>query len=70
MVYNAARKKEAGEPFVKEAAMVKLYTSQARRLARDDIPRDQRPPEIESPLAKTALAEHAAERERTRDKNV
>jgi len=28
MVYNAARKKDAGEPFRKEAAMTKLYTSQ------------------------------------------
>jgi alkylation response protein AidB-like acyl-CoA dehydrogenase len=29
MVYNAARLKDAGEPFVLEAAMCKLYTSQA-----------------------------------------
>lgn len=28
LVYNAARKKDAGEPFVKEAAMAKLYASQ------------------------------------------
>ncbi len=28
MVYNAARLKDAGEPFVKEAAMAKLYSSQ------------------------------------------
>ena len=28
MVYNAARKKNAGEPFVKDAAMAKLYASQ------------------------------------------
>jgi alkylation response protein AidB-like acyl-CoA dehydrogenase len=28
MVYNAARLKDAGEPFLKEAAMAKLYTSQ------------------------------------------
>jgi alkylation response protein AidB-like acyl-CoA dehydrogenase len=28
MVYNAARLKDAGRPFVKEAAMAKLYTSQ------------------------------------------
>ena len=28
LVYNAARKKEAGEPFVKEAAMAKLYASE------------------------------------------
>jgi len=28
LVYNAARKKEAGEDFVKEAAMAKLYASQ------------------------------------------
>ncbi|MGM0555098.1 MAG: acyl-CoA dehydrogenase [Myxococcota bacterium] len=28
MVYNAARLKDAGEPFLKEAAMGKLYTSQ------------------------------------------
>ena len=27
LVYNAARLKEAGEPFVKEAAMAKLYSS-------------------------------------------
>ena len=26
LVYNAARKKEAGEDFVKDAAMAKLYT--------------------------------------------
>ncbi len=29
MVYNAARLKDAGKPFVKEAAMAKLYSSQA-----------------------------------------
>jgi len=29
LVYNAARLKEAGRPFVKEAAMAKLYTSDA-----------------------------------------
>jgi len=28
MTYNAARRKEAGLPFVKEAAMAKLYASQ------------------------------------------
>jgi len=28
MIYNACRMKEAGQPFVKEAAMVKLYSSQ------------------------------------------
>lgn len=28
LVYNAARKKEAGEPFVQDAAMAKLYASQ------------------------------------------
>ena len=28
LVYNAARKKEAGEEFVKDAAMAKLYASQ------------------------------------------
>ena len=28
LTYNAARLKEAGQPFVKEAAMAKLYTSQ------------------------------------------
>lgn len=28
LVYNAARRKEAGEPFVKEAAMAKLYASE------------------------------------------
>merc|ERR1719161_604664 len=28
MVYNAAALKEAGQPFVKEAAMAKLYASQ------------------------------------------
>jgi alkylation response protein AidB-like acyl-CoA dehydrogenase len=28
LVYNAARKKEAGEDFVKDAAMAKLYASQ------------------------------------------
>lgn len=28
LVYNAARLKDAGEPFLKEAAMAKLYTSQ------------------------------------------
>ncbi|MEO1267371.1 MAG: acyl-CoA dehydrogenase family protein, partial [Myxococcota bacterium] len=28
MVYNAARLKDAGQPFVKEAAMAKLFTSQ------------------------------------------
>ena len=28
LVYNAARRKEAGLPFVKHAAMAKLYTSQ------------------------------------------
>jgi alkylation response protein AidB-like acyl-CoA dehydrogenase len=29
MVYNAARLKDAGQPFVKEAAMAKLYSSRA-----------------------------------------
>jgi alkylation response protein AidB-like acyl-CoA dehydrogenase len=29
MVYNAARLKDAGRPFVKEAAMAKLYSSRA-----------------------------------------
>ncbi len=34
MVYNAARLKDAGKPFLKEAAMAKLYTSQvAERVA-------------------------------------
>lgn len=34
LVYNAARKKEEGSPFVKEAAMAKLYSSQvAERVA-------------------------------------
>jgi short/branched chain acyl-CoA dehydrogenase len=34
MVYNAARKKEAGEPFVEDAAMAKLFASQvAERVA-------------------------------------
>jgi short-chain 2-methylacyl-CoA dehydrogenase len=34
MVYNAARLKDAGQPFVKEAAMAKLYSSQvAERVA-------------------------------------
>merc|ERR1712046_100957 len=28
LVYNAARLKEAGQPFIKEAAMAKLYSSQ------------------------------------------
>ena len=28
LTYNAARLKEAGLPFVKEAAMAKLYTSE------------------------------------------
>src|SRR5690606_30161645 len=28
MVYNAARLKDAGQPFIKEAAMAKLYASQ------------------------------------------
>ena len=32
LVYNAARKKEAGEPFVKEAAMAKLYASEVASL--------------------------------------
>lgn len=30
LVYNAARRKEAGQTFVKEAAMAKLYASQVR----------------------------------------
>jgi len=30
LVYNSARMKEQGQPFVKEAAMAKLYASQAR----------------------------------------
>ena len=29
LVYNSARMKEQGQPFVKEAAMAKLYASQA-----------------------------------------
>ena len=33
MVYNAARLKEQGKPFVKEAAMAKLYSSQVRPTA-------------------------------------
>jgi len=33
MVYNAARRKEAGLPFVKEAAMAKLYSSQVAEKA-------------------------------------
>jgi alkylation response protein AidB-like acyl-CoA dehydrogenase len=28
MVYNAARTKDAGQPFLREAAMAKLYSSQ------------------------------------------
>ncbi|XP_052102670.1 short/branched chain specific acyl-CoA dehydrogenase, mitochondrial-like [Mytilus californianus] len=32
LVYNAARRKEAGEPFVKEAAMAKLYASEVASL--------------------------------------
>lgn len=28
LVYNAARLREAGQPFVKQAAMAKLYSSQ------------------------------------------
>lgn len=31
MVYNAARMKDQGLPFVKEAAMAKYYTSEVRR---------------------------------------
>lgn len=38
MVYNAARLKDAGQPFVIEAAMAKLYASQrAQRIASDCI---------------------------------
>ena len=33
MVYNAARLKEQGKPFVKEAAMAKLHSSQVRPIA-------------------------------------
>ena len=33
LVYNAARLKENGLPFVKEAAMAKLYAAQVRRRA-------------------------------------
>ena len=33
MVYNAARLKDAGKPFLKEAAMAKLYTSQVAEKA-------------------------------------
>lgn len=33
MVYNAARLKDAGKPFVKEAAMAKLYSSQVAEFA-------------------------------------
>lgn len=33
MVYNAARLKDAGKPFVKEAAMAKLYSSQVAEYA-------------------------------------
>jgi len=33
LVYNAARRKEAGLPFVKEAAMAKLYSSQVAEKA-------------------------------------
>lgn len=32
LVYNAARRKEAGQPFVKEAAMAKLYASEVATL--------------------------------------
>nr|XP_022289436.1 short/branched chain specific acyl-CoA dehydrogenase, mitochondrial-like [Crassostrea virginica] len=32
LVYNAARKKEAGQPFLKEAAMAKLYASELATL--------------------------------------
>ena len=31
LVYNAARRKEAGLPFTKEAAMAKYYSSEVRR---------------------------------------
>lgn len=31
LVYNAARKKEAGQPFLKEAAMAKLYASEVKK---------------------------------------
>ncbi|MFW6201841.1 MAG: acyl-CoA dehydrogenase [Gemmatimonadota bacterium] len=38
MVYNAARLKELGEPFVEEAAMAKLYASQiAQRIASECV---------------------------------
>lgn len=30
LVYNAARKKEASQPFLKEAAMAKLYASEVK----------------------------------------
>ncbi|XP_033756843.1 short/branched chain specific acyl-CoA dehydrogenase, mitochondrial-like [Pecten maximus] len=32
LIYNAARKKEAGEPFIKEAAMAKYYASEVAAL--------------------------------------
>jgi short/branched chain acyl-CoA dehydrogenase len=38
LVFNAARKKEAGQPFVKDAAMAKLYASQvAGRVSRQAV---------------------------------
>lgn len=38
LVYNAARRKQAGQSFVKEAAMAKLYASQvAERVASKSI---------------------------------
>ena len=33
ITYNACRKKEAGEPFVKEASMAKLFSSQVAERA-------------------------------------
>jgi alkylation response protein AidB-like acyl-CoA dehydrogenase len=45
LVYNAARRKEAGLPFVKEAAMAKLYASQvAERVASKAVEVRARPP--------------------------
>ena len=32
LVYNAARRKEAGLPFTKQAAMAKYYASEVRRV--------------------------------------
>jgi short/branched chain acyl-CoA dehydrogenase len=34
LVYNAARLKEAGKPFIKEAAMAKYYSSEVKAFNR------------------------------------